>query len=148
MEPSLAAPVSLAAHTDSTIYSSPCALLSSQRHDGLGRVWRVNGMCVLLQLGLLASPLDALHATAPLPTYMLRMLPKVWFDLKQTVVRLEADRGSARSRPWFGPKHDSPTTIPSWHHDTAEAGELSCGRKRANDMPGMSIFRNFTNQFF
>lgn len=82
MEPSLAAPVSLAAHTDSTIYSSPCALLSSQRHDGLGRVWRVNGMCVLLQLGLLASPLDALHATAPLPTYMLRMLPKVWFDLK------------------------------------------------------------------
>jgi hypothetical protein len=55
---------------------------------------------------------------------MLHMPPKVWFDPKQTVVRLEADCGSTRSRPWFDSKYDSPAAIPSWHHGAPEAGEL------------------------
>ena len=38
---------------------------------------------------------------SPLLTCMLRVLPEVWFDSKQTVVRLEADCGSTRSRLWF-----------------------------------------------
>jgi hypothetical protein len=40
---------------------------------------------------------ENVHATAPLLTYTLRMLPEVWFDPKQSVVRLEADRGLTRS---------------------------------------------------
>ena len=47
---------------------------------------------------------ENVHATAPLLTYTLRMLPEVWFDPKQSVVRPEADRGSTRSRPWFDSK--------------------------------------------
>ena len=56
-------------------------------------------MCVLFfrQFGLQASRFDRFHATAPLLTYTLRMLPEVWFDSKQNLVRLEADRGSVRS---------------------------------------------------
>ncbi len=55
---------------------------------------------------------------------MLCMLPELWFDLKLTVVRLEVDCGSTRSRLWFDSKHDSPTGIPVWHHGAPEAGEL------------------------
>ena len=51
-----------------------------------------------------ASRFHVFHATAPLLTHTLRMLPEVWFDPKQNVVRLEADRGSTRSRPWFDSK--------------------------------------------
>jgi hypothetical protein len=59
------------------------------------------------------------------------MLPEVWFDSKQNVLRLEAERGSTRSRTWFDSKHDSPTVIPLWHHNALEAKELSCGCLKA-----------------
>jgi hypothetical protein len=58
---------------------------------------------------------------APLLTYMLCMLSEVWFDPKQTVVRLEAYRASTRSILYFDPKHDSPTATPAWHHGPLEA---------------------------
>ncbi len=70
---------------------------------------------------------------SPLLTCMPRMLPEVWFDSKQTVVLLEADRGSTRSRPWFYSKYDSPTAIPLWHHGALEAGELSCSCPKAGE---------------
>ena len=61
------------------------------------------GLCILFfrQIGLLASRFDVSHATAPWPTYLLNMLHDVWFEWKQTVVRVETDCGSSRSRPWF-----------------------------------------------
>ena len=63
-------------------------------------------MCVLFfrQFGLQASRFDWFHATAPLLTYTLRMLPEVWFGPKQNVVRLETESGSTRSRIWFDSK--------------------------------------------
>jgi hypothetical protein len=64
---------------------------------------------------------------------MLRMLPEAWFYSKQSVVLLEADRGSTRSRPWFYSKNDGPAVIPLWHHDAPESGELSCGCLKANE---------------
>ena len=63
------------------------------------------------------------HATAPLLTHTLGMLPKGWFYSKQTVVPLEADRVSTRSRLCFYPKHDGPTAIAVWDPGAKGAGE-------------------------
>ena len=41
------------------------------------------------------------HVTAPLLTYMLRMLPEAWFDSKQSVFLLEAECVSTRSSACF-----------------------------------------------
>ena len=66
----------------------------------------MTGLCIRFfwPFGLQASPFDVFHALTPLLTYMLRMLPEVWFEPKETVVRLEVECDSTRSRLWFDSK--------------------------------------------
>ncbi len=69
---------------------------------------------------------------------MQHMLSEVWFESKQSVVRVEVECGSSRSRMWFEWKYDGPTAITACHHGALEAGELSCGCMKADESVAMT----------
>lgn len=111
-------PVSQKACTGKTIYPSP-------RFTELLMAWRawwwVTALCCPAHK---ANRFHASHATASLPACMLRMLSEVYFDLKLNLYRLEADRGSTRSRFWFDPKYESHNLTPLRHHGATGTAKL------------------------